>query len=442
MVLRSLTGGIVVAAPAQTVLKRDLGVVGATMLGLGSILGTGVFVSLGLVAGVAGPATLLAVVLAAGIATCNAMSSAQLAANYPRSGGTYEYGYELLTPAAGFSAGWMFLSAKSASAATAALGCAAYLGLALGLPEALRTTVAAGLVVVLTVLAARGIRRSSQVNMVIVGVTLVALVGFVVGGLPRALAAGAENSTPFFPPHGGFTALLQATALMFVAYTGYGRVATLGEEVHDPRKTIPRAILSTLVISALLYLGVASVGILGAGADAMSAATEARGAPLAVLARGMDLPWIAHLLAVGAVTAMLGVLLNLILGLSRVLFAMGRRGDMPQSTARVHTGRGTPAVAVWVMGAVILALTLVGSIKLAWSFSAFTVLIYYALTNLAALRLRPEQRLYPRWVSWVGLVSCLGVAFFVEPRIWLVGLAWLVVGWAWRVGLRMLRPAH
>ncbi len=202
------------------------------MLGLGSIVGTGVFVSLGIAAGIAGPAVILAIVLAALVAACNGLSSAQLAANHPVSGGTYEYGYRWLHPSLGFTAGWMFVCAKSASAATAALGFAAYMRNAVGsihtnwlIPMALAA------VVVLMALVLSGLRRSSMANAAIVSVTLLSLVFFVLAGFSTAVEKGAMNLTPIFrsesnsPPVVGF---LEACALMFVAYTGYGRIATLG----------------------------------------------------------------------------------------------------------------------------------------------------------------------------------------------------------------------
>jgi len=418
-------------------LERELGVFGATMMGLGSIVGTGVFVSIGIAAGIAGPAVILAIALAAVVATFNALNSAQLAASHPVSGGTYEYGYRYLKPWLGFSAGWMFLCAKSASAATAALGFAGYLLNTLGYaPQGRWALVGVALLTVasLTAVVLGGIRQSSRVNVAIVSVTLLVLLAFVLAGLPLALERGRSNLTTtagtgaaanFWP------AVLQATALMFVAYTGYGRIATLGEEVHDPRRTIPRAIVVTLWFSALLYVAVGVVAIASVGAGTLGSVTGSRAAPLEVAARQFVVPGVNWLVAVGAMTAMLGVLLNLILGLSRVLLAMGRRGDMPRSVGRLNAARTTPTVAVVVMGVVVLALVLIGDVKATWSFSAFTVLIYYAITNLAALRLPNQDRLYGRWLAWAGLASCLSLAFWVEWRIWAIGLGILALGLFW-----------
>jgi APA family basic amino acid/polyamine antiporter len=231
----------------------------------------------------------------------------------------------------------------------------------------------------------------------------------------------------------GLGALLHATALMFVAYTGYGRIATLGEEVRDPARSIPRAIIITLVVTMILYVTVSAVAVVVAGAGALSAATHSAAAPLEVIARGFSVPGVAWFVAAGAITAMAGVLLNLLLGLSRVMLAMGRRGDLPGWLARLDEHRQSPRRAVLTTGTLIAALVLAGNVKTTWSFSAFTVLVYYALTNLCALRLPPDRRRFPRIVPLLGLVSCLALAFWVEPAIWMVGLVLVGAGLLWHL---------
>lgn len=428
-------------------LKRELGIFAAVMLGLGSIVGTGVFVSLGLGAGVAGPAVVLAIVLAAVLATCNGLSSAQLAAAHPVAGGTYAYGYKYLHPALGFTAGWMFLAAKSASAATAALGFAGYLLHALA-PEHGQLLVPLALLIaaLLTLLILTGIRRTSTANIVIVTVTLLSLIVFVLFGLPTLLERSGETLRPFFAgdsdERGVVPSLLHATALMFVAYTGYGRIATMGEEIHDPRRSIPIAIIITLVVSAALYIAVAVVGVGAVGAEAFHAATQERAAPLVVVAQQVagERSWLAMLVLIGALTAMLGVLLNLILGLSRVALAMGRRGDFPSTIGRLNE-TGNPVAATLLVAIIIGGLTLLGSVEATWSFSAFTVLIYYGLTNAAALRLPREQRLFPRPFAWGGLLGCVGLAFWVDLRYWVAGLVVIAVGLVWHAVARRLAGA-
>lgn len=423
------------------VLKREIGLFGATMMGLGSIIGTGVFVSIGMAAGVAGPAVVLSIVVSALVATCNGLSSAQLAASHPVSGGTYEYGYRWLTPSLGFTAGWMFLCAKSASAATAALGFSGYVLNAVGQHRSeWLVPLALGLVLSLTALVLSGIRRSSNSNIAVVSVTLLSLVVFVLAGLPTALGAGTTHLTPFFAPvsetASPASGFLQACALMFVAYTGYGRIATLAEEVRRPRRTIPLAVIVTLLVSMGLYSAVGLVGVAAVGAEAFAAAETQRTAPLEIVARQFNVPAAAQIVAAGAITAMIGVLLNLILGLSRVVLAMGRRRDIPSCFGNVVGSAATPRAAVILVGALIAGLVLIGNVKTTWSFSAFTVLIYYALTNLAAIRLHAGERLYPRVIPWLGLLSCLFLAFWVEPLVWLTGLGLIAGGLAWHWMMR------
>lgn len=405
------------------------------MMGLGSIVGTGVFVSLGVAAGVTGPAVLLAIAIGALVASLNGLSSAQLAANHPVSGGTYEYGYEYLSPRFGFLAGWAFLLAKSASAATAALGFAGY---ALGLLGVSATgtgrmLIGICLVVVITGLVLAGIRRTNLANILIVSVTLVSLAVFVLAGLPSAFSGAAQSFTLFFQPESGspVTSLFYASALMFVAFTGYGRIATLGEEVVNPRRTIPRAVITALITVMVLYLAVAFVGVGAGGIDAMTGANE-RAAPLEVVARGFSWALASPIVAIGAIAAMVGVLLNLVLGLSRVLLAMGRRRDMPGVFGRLDASGSTPTAAVIAVGVLIAALVLVGNVRLTWSFSAFTVLVYYSITNLAALRLPDDKRLYPSWIAALGLGGCLLLAVFVDWQVLLVGVGLLAIGLLWQ----------
>ncbi len=405
-------------------LHRVVGWRGAVLMGLGSILGTGVFVSVGFVAMEAGGLVLPAIGIGALVALCNGLSSAQLAAAHPVSGGTYAYGYRFLHPLAGFSAGWLFLLAKSASAATAALGLSGYLlelsgldKLALGLPLAA--------IALLTLLVAGGLRQANIGNAIVVGITLAALLLFIGWGLfgedtgAASIASAIGGDDPL--------RLLEASALMFVAYTGYGRIATLGEEITEPRRNIPKAILITLLLSAALYGAVGLVVALYPEAWSGMAAS----APLETLAETWDNPLVAGAVTIGAVTAMVSVLLNLILGLSRVLLAMGRQGDMPPVFGRLSGPKASPRAAVIAVGVLIAVLSLLGDVRLTWSFSAFTVLLYYSLTNLAALRLPREARLYPRVLSWAGLLFCVTLALFVEPMVLLAGLGTIALGWLW-----------
>jgi APA family basic amino acid/polyamine antiporter len=430
-------------SPSVRSLTRSIGLPGATLLGLGSILGTGAFVSIGLAAGVAGGWVILATAIAALLATANALSSAQLAAAHSVSGGTYEYAHRVLNPRVGpmlgFASGWMFLAAKSASAATAALGCSAYLLGILGIDLSRWTVpVALGAITCLTCLVLAGLRRSSIMNAIIVAVTMVTLLTFVA----MAMVNGTQRSSPTSDASAAFQFsapnLLEASAIMFVAFTGYGRIATMGEEVREPTRTIPRAIFATLVISAALYIAVSISAVSVLGPDRLASAVVETGAPLEAAARAMQQPLLAGLVAIAAVTAMLGVLLNLILGLSRVGLAMGRRGDLPSSFARIDAAGKAPAVATIGVGVLIAVIASLGSVEFAWSFSAFAVLIYYAITNLCALRLPAGHQRYPRWIAWSGLAACVGLGWWVEPAALRAGLITLGAGFVVRFIIRKL----
>ena len=397
------------------VLRREIGVLGAIFLGLGSILGTGVFVSIGLVIGQVGEWIGLALLFAGILAVCNGLSSAQLAAAYPVSGGTYEYAYRTLHPLAGIFAGWLFLIAKSASAATAALGVLSFSAAALNLvltDFALRFGSAA-LSLLVTCLVLLGLRRSNQFNVAVVLITILSLVSFVLFGVYEQTSADSSLREELAPE-----GVLEATALLFVAYTGYGRIATLGEEVREPKRTIPLAICGTLGISWLLYASVgwvltkyqqlADLG-LGVGLN--------RPLQLEVLVQSFEQPWLEKLIQLGAITAMLGVLLNLVLGLSRVYLALGRRNDLPKAFAKLDA-QSNPRRAVLFTGAVVAVLCLMGDVRMTWSLSAVTVLLYYGITNLAALRLSEQDQLFPKWISVIGLFSCGLLSIFVERDSW------------------------
>jgi len=329
--------------------------------------------------------------------------------------------------------------AKSASAATAALGFAGYLLHAMDIdgqviPLALLAVVA------LTVIVLNGIRSSNRANAVIVAVTIAALLAFVLAGVLFASPGWKANWTPFLSGEAPVPGLLEATALMFVAFTGYCRIATLGEEVHEPRITIPKAIVATLWMSAALYLSVGAVAVSIVGASRLAGAAQTEVAPLQIAAEALDGEILAMVVTVGAITAMLSVLLNLILGLSRMLLAMGRRGDVPSRLSSISAA-GTPVPAVIAVAIVIGLLVLVGDVKLTWSFSAFTVLAYYAITNFAALRLPREQQMFSPAFAWGGLVSCAFLAFWVEWKIWVFGLALIAAGLIWHATARKLRSA-
>ena len=423
----------------MTTLKRTVSTPGAVLLGLGSILGTGVFVSLAVVAGAASVWMPLAVLLGGLVAALNGLSSAQLASVHPVAGGTYAYGRRFLSPSAGFVAGWFFLVAKSASAATAALGVVGYAAHLLGQPGVPRLQ--AGLLALAVVLLMawwvdRGLKRSNAANAVLVTVTLAALVVFIAFATNGAATPDGLADLERTPAALDVRGVLFGAALAFVAFTGYGRVATLGEEVKNPRRTIPIAVVLTLVTVLTVYLAVAFAGLSIFGPNgapfaalAWSLSLEGAAAPLASLLSlaGSAPAWAVWAVSVGAVTAMVGVLLNLLLGLSRVAFAMGRDGELPPPLGRLDRAGVTPRLAVWAVAGLVGLIALWGDVRLAWTFSAVNVLIYYALTNLAALQVK-EGRFVPKAVSVLGLIGCLSLAVFIPWPTWLLAGGFLATG--------------
>jgi len=407
--------------PISGDLRRELGLLDAVGIGFGAIIGAGIFVVTGVAAGIAGPAFLVALLVAGFAATCNALSSAQLAAEYPRAGGTYEYGYRVLTPAVGFAAGWMFLASKTAAAGTVALGLAGYLDALL--PGVHPRALAVGAIVVFTVLNYFGIRRTSTANLAIVAISLGALLLFVIAGLG---ALRLENLRPFAPA--GWRGVAEASAILFFAYTGYARIATIAEEVHDPRRTIPRAVGVTIGGAILLYLAVALVAVGAVGAAALAETA----APLYLAAASFPLGWVGTVIAVAGVTAMLGVILSQLLGLSRMGFAMARRHDLPPFLAQVHPRSGVPGRAVLLIGSVAALVAATGTLRGAASAASFTILVYYAIANLAALRMPRGAKLVHDAVPAAGLVACVALALSLAGEIVLAGLVLLAVGFLLR----------
>ena len=414
------------AAPAEPLgLKRDLGLLDAVGIGLGAIVGAGIFVVTGVAAGIAGPALLVGLVIAGVAATANALSSAQLAAEYPQAGGAYEYGYRVLHPWVGFAAGWMFLASKIAAAGTVALGLGAYVDALV--PHLPARTIAIGAVLAFTALNYVGIKRSSLVNLAIVGASVGALLLFTVSG---AGAVRVENFRPFAPA--GLRGTMEAAALLFFAYTGYARIATLAEEVRDPASVIPRAIVLTISGAILLYTCVAVVAVGTIGAASMAAT----GAPLHAAALASPYPAVATVVSAGGVTAMLGVILSQLLGLSRTAFAMARRGDLPRSLADVHPRYQVPGRAVLVIGAVAAVVAAMGTLRVVASAAAFTILVYYAIANVAALRMPRDAKRYSDAVPLVGLTACFLLALSLARPVMLTGTGILAAGFALRWVLR------
>ena len=388
-------------------LHRRLGTPDAVVIGLGSMIGAGVFVVFGPAAASAGPGLLIAVAAAATVAYCNATSSARLASLYPQSGGTYVYGRERLGPFWGYLAGWSFVVGKLASCAAMALTVGLYLW------PAHAHAVAVGAVVALTAVNYRGIGKSALATRVIVAVVLAVLAGVVAA----VMISGRADPARVTLTGGSPTGVLQAAGLLFFAFAGYARIATLGEEVRDPARTIPRAIGIALTMTFAVYavLAVTLMAILGPG---LATAT----APLADAVRAAGAGGLEPVVRIGAAVAALGSLLSLILGVSRTGLAMARDGHLPAALAAVHPRYRVPHRAEVAVGVVVATVAAVADVRSAIGFSSFAVLVYYAIANAAAATLRG------RLVPALGLAGCVVLAACLPIGAVLAGSGVLILG--------------
>jgi APA family basic amino acid/polyamine antiporter len=387
----------------QPELARRLGIRDAVIIGMGSMLGAGVFAAFSPAARVAGAGLLIGLAVAALVAYCNATASAQLAAQYPTSGGTYIYGRERLGPWWGFLAGWGFVIGKTASCAAMALTFAAYVA-----PRGWwEKPIAVAAVIILATVNYYGVTRTAGLTKIIVAFVLATLALVVAASLSEAQR---ESLVSWDLLAGGWYGVLQSAGLLFFAFAGYARIATMGEEVREPERTIPRAILTSLTIVVLIYL-VVGVSILIALGPAGVAASRA---PLATAVDVAGWVWAGPLVRVGAAVAALGALLALIAGISRTTLAMARHDDFPGWLAAVHDRHQVPHHADIAIAGLVCVLILLTDLRGAIGFSSFGVLLYYLIANLAAYTQSPDQRRFPRVLQVVGVAGC-GILVLTLP---------------------------
>ncbi len=401
-------------------LARKLSTTDAVFIGLGSMIGAGVFAAFSPAAVAAGAGLLVGLVIAGFVAFCNATTSAQLAAQYPTSGGTYIYGRERLGDWWGFLAGWGFVVGKTASCAAIALTFAAYAA-----PAAWSKPIAIAAVVALAAVNYRGVTRTARLTRIIVVIVLLSLSQVIAACLSddsRSPISTWDWST------GGWYGVLQSAGLLFFAFAGYARIATMGEEVRDPERAIPRAIMVALLLAIAVYASVAVSALLVLGPVGIAATP----APLVQAVEQAGWGWAATPVRIGAAAAALGALLGLIAGVGRTALAMARHDDLPKWLAAVHPRYRVPHHAEIAVAAVVCALVLVADLRTAIGFSSFGVLIYYLIANLSALTQQGQHRRYPRWLQILGAVGC-GVLVITLPWLAvLVGAAVLCIGLLYR----------
>ena len=414
-------------------LARRLGTFDASLIGLGSMIGAGVFAAFTPAAAAAGSGLLIGMVVAAFVAFCNATSSAQLAAAYPTSGGTYIYGRERLGPWPGFLAGWGFVIGKTASAAAMAMTFAAYAA-----PQGWERPVAIAAVVILTAVNYHGVTRTAGLMRVLVIAVLAALT--------IALAAVWGGSGPDFASFigdgllaSGWYGILQSAGLLFFAFAGYARIATMGEEVREPKRTIPRAISIALGITIIIYAAIAVTLLAALGPDGVAATPT----PLADAVSAGTWSWAAPVVRIGAAVASLGALLALIAGLGRTSLAMAREHDLPHWLSAVHPRYKVPHRAEITLAALICVIIAVADLRGAIGFSSFGVLLYYLVANVAAFTQPSEDRRYPKFLQVAGAVACVVLVATLPPLSAGLGVLMFAIGIVYRlVRLRLRGPAR
>ena len=408
-------------------LSRRLTLRDAVAVGLGSMLGAGVFAVWAPALGAAGSGILVALALAALVAFANATSSAQLAAVHPVSGGTYAYARAEIGPWSGFVAGWCFVIGKLASAAAMAMTFAAYAA-----PTGWERPVAIAAVVLLAAVNCFGVTRTALATRILVVLTLLGLAVVVAAGataLPHATPAALPDATAY--------GVLQGAGLLFFAFAGYARVATMGEEAENPARTIPRAILIALGTALVIYLliGASVVGTLGS-------AVITHDAPLVGVLDAAGWSAAAPAVRVAAATASLGALLALLTGLGRTTLAMAREGDVPRFFAAVSLSWQVPQRAEIAIALIVVGIVLLADLRGAIGFSSFGVLLYYLLANISAFRQAPEARRCPRWLQILGGVLCIVLVAALPPESTLLGIGVVAVGLVYRMlRLRLSRAA-
>jgi APA family basic amino acid/polyamine antiporter len=407
------------------------------MIGLGSMIGAGVFAAFGPAARAAGTGLLAGLLIAAVIAYCNAIASAQLAAVYPTSGGTYIYGRERLGHWWGFTAGWGFVVGKTASCAAMALTFSSY---AVPGPWWAQRVVALAAVVGLTALNYRGVTKTALLTRVLVTAALTALAVVVAGILTGGNADVAHLGGWPALGAGGAYGILQAAGLLFFAFAGYARIATMGEEVRDPSRTIPRAIPIALFITVAIYLTVGVTALMAAGPHRLAASD----APLTTAVEAAGAAAVAPVVRVGAALASLGALLALIAGIGRTSLAMARHHDLPGRLAAVHPRFKVPHRAEIALAVVVGALVLTADLRGVIGFSSFGVLVYYAIANASAFTQPPQDRRWPRWLNLLGAAGCLTLVATLPWHSVLAGAVMFAAGLTgrWLILHRRARPSE
>ncbi|HJX56285.1 MAG TPA: amino acid permease [Methanoregula sp.] len=414
--------GKVSDTPDHGHLKREIGLFGATALGIGAIIGSGIFIVTGIVAGIAGPAMIISVVIAGIISLFSALSIAELSAYMPEEGGTYAFARKLISPFAGYIAGWIWIFSNIFVGAAVSLGFAHYF--ASLVPAVPIKIIAVIICLIFIIINYLGLKESTLLNNILVTLKVLILLFFIAFGLGFFTIT---HFTPLAPS--GMTGILSGAALIFFAYTGFARVTIMAEEVKEPEKTIPRSIYLALGISTFLYIlvSVIAVGLVGTSDLAQS------GSPLALAITATGSPAAVLLISSGAMIATASVLLTTIMGISRIVFAMARNNDLPAFLSTISPRFSTPHYAIGITGALMIGAILLADLSLVVAVSTFAILISYFIANISALRLPRQFQRYPAVIPVVGAITCTGLIVFLNINAWIIGIIGLAIGLVWYV---------
>jgi APA family basic amino acid/polyamine antiporter len=403
----------------QPSLKPRLSLLDAAAINIGAIIGAGIFVVTGIVAGLAGSALVVSLLFAAIVSLFTALSFAELSSALPKEGGSYEFAYELVSPFAGFTAGWMWLISNIFVGPALALGFSQYLVTLL--PEMPVKPAAIIITAVFALVNILGAKSSATINNVLVGAKLLILGFFIALG---SLHMSSGNLKPFSPFEPG---VLYGAYFVFFAFTGFARVTLLSEEVQDAQKNVPRSIMLALLISTIVYLAVGFVAVGLVGAEKLKDSASPLATAISIIGTGIT----SQVVSVGGLIATASVLLTTILGVSRLGYAMAQKNELPRVFGTLHRKFETPYVAILVSSLLMMLLVFVSTLSQVVAVSTFASLVYYGIGNLSAMRLNPKRRLYPRVVPLFGVISCAVFLLFVlfkSPEIWLIGIIILALG--------------
>jgi APA family basic amino acid/polyamine antiporter len=407
-------------------LKRTLNLIDATAIGIGAIIGAGIFVVLGIAIGYAGASVIYSIIIAGIVSSFTAFSFAELGSAIPKEGGAYTYAYELISPYVAFVTGCLWIFAQTVAGAAISLGFASYFVTIFPvLPVKIVAVLAA---LTLTVLNLVGTKQSTRVNNVLVIVKIAILSLFIAYGIFQIHPQNYAEISP-----NGLVGILQGAGFIFFAFLGFGRIATLGGEVKNPKKTLPLSILTALSVSVVLYVltGFTATGLVDYRTLAES------GSPIALAAQATGNLTLVAAVSIGALVATTSVLLTNLIGLSRVSYAMARNEQLPKTVARVSSKFGTPYVSILVMGALLILLTSILDLRQSAAITSFALLTTHVVVNFSAIRLRKKMpnstgfkvAFYPL-VPILGLGACIVLMFSLPQQAWIVAAIAIVVSTA------------